>query len=734
MPHKCETENFPGKVRNNPAFLGRTVRLFLISFISLFLEMLIIRWLSTEARIFAHLKNFALIACFAGLGLGFSSRRFKFPLLLPLVGMAFLVLASQPKNVVGPWSLKTLSSMISYGSVYSFSPIQNWGTWCLGQVILMAVFLVIVFMFLPLGQALGELFRSSGNLLHDYIVNLIASILGILAFTLLCVLKTPPNLWFIAGLSPLLFVLPERRLVRFSGILLLLFILMVPLFLGKSRDGLLSVTWSPYQKIQVLRYEALEDQPGMRHVKPTSQPCGGYVLHTLLVNDIAMMWILDLRRETLLKYKLILPEEKIEWYDFPYRIFPHPDNVLILGSGGGNDVAAALRHGAGQVDAVEIDPVIVAQGLKYHDEKPYGDPRVTVHITDARRFLQMTSKHYDMIVFGQLDNTDYNLMSNLSNIRMDSYIYTRESFRSAFHLLKRDGIMVVNFGEGDWWGDRVTRLIFESTGAQPRGFRNEGTLFFKGNENTYLCGNISLIDEACRNDRGLARWVAMKQADWKKDADGPSITDDWPYWYLPDRAVPSLFQTVILFILVMTMLLGSVLLPETKKIEGHFFFLGAAFMLLEVHIISKMALLFGSTWMVNAAVITSILIMSAGAAVVVLYRGTVRPFWPYVLLALFLIIQWFFSPSYFLNMKQALSIVCALALYSLPIFFAGLIFAGSFTNDREPDIALGSNLLGAICGGLLESLSYIWGMNALVGISLLLYVISAVFLMMNKRS
>ncbi len=33
-------------------------------------------------------------------------------------------------------------------------------------------------------------------------------------------------------------------------------------------------------------------------------------------------------------------------------------DVLIIGAGSGNDVAAALAQGAGHVDAVEIDPVI----------------------------------------------------------------------------------------------------------------------------------------------------------------------------------------------------------------------------------------------------------------------------------------------------------------------------------------------------------------------------------------
>jgi hypothetical protein len=52
-------------------------QLILVSVLSLFLEMLMIRWVSSEIRIFAYFKNFVLVACFLGFGLGcyFSRRR-----------------------------------------------------------------------------------------------------------------------------------------------------------------------------------------------------------------------------------------------------------------------------------------------------------------------------------------------------------------------------------------------------------------------------------------------------------------------------------------------------------------------------------------------------------------------------------------------------------------------------------------------------------------------------------
>ena len=66
-------------------------------------------------------------------------------------------------------------------------------------------------------------------------------------------------------------------------------------------------------------------------------------------------------------------------------------------------MAAALRHGAQHVDAVEIDPVIVRLGRQYHPERPYDSPRVSVFINDARVFFNHAQRKYDLIVFGHLD-------------------------------------------------------------------------------------------------------------------------------------------------------------------------------------------------------------------------------------------------------------------------------------------------------------------------------------------
>src|SRR5262249_16780491 len=73
--------------------------LFLASFLALYFEMVIIRYLSTEIRVFAYLKNLALVASFFGIGLGMilgkSPKTMKrlFPLFAALL---FLLIAFAP--------------------------------------------------------------------------------------------------------------------------------------------------------------------------------------------------------------------------------------------------------------------------------------------------------------------------------------------------------------------------------------------------------------------------------------------------------------------------------------------------------------------------------------------------------------------------------------------------------------------------------------------------------------
>jgi spermidine synthase len=125
----------------------------------------------------------------------------------------------------------------------------------------------------------------------------------------------------------------------------------------------------------------------------------------------------------------------------PYKLLDHIDTALVVGAGSGNDLSVLLMRGAKYIDAVEIDPMIAEIGSDVHPMQPYADPRVHLHVNDARAFLRTTQKKYDLIVFGTLDSQT--LLSGMSSVRLDNYVYTVESFRAARAALAPGGSLFV---------------------------------------------------------------------------------------------------------------------------------------------------------------------------------------------------------------------------------------------------------------------------------------------------
>ena len=104
-----------------------------------------------------------------------------------------------------------------------------------------------------------------------------------------------------------------------------------------------------------------------------------------------------------------------------------------------------MECGTKHVDAVEIDPAISSTSRRHFNAgAPYSDPRVAIHIDDARSYMAKATPGYDMVVFGFLDSQA--LFSTMSNVsRLDGYVYTVESLRTAFRLLNDHGMLTLSF-------------------------------------------------------------------------------------------------------------------------------------------------------------------------------------------------------------------------------------------------------------------------------------------------
>ena len=154
-------------------------------------------------------------------------------------------------------------------------------------------------------------------------------------------------------------------------------------------------------------------------------------------------------------------------YRLPYARSKAPlDDVLIIGAGSGTDVALALDAGARRIDAVEIDPRIQQIGEQRHPDRPYDDPRVSVHIEDGRAFLERTDAKYDLILFALPDSLT--LVSGHSSLRLESYLFTTQAMEAARRRLKPGGAFAMyNFYREPWLVDRLAGTLQEVYGRAP---------------------------------------------------------------------------------------------------------------------------------------------------------------------------------------------------------------------------------------------------------------------------
>jgi hypothetical protein len=163
-----------------------------------------------------------------------------------------------------------------------------------------------------------------------------------------------------------------------------------------------------------------------------------------------------------------------------------------------------------------------------------------------------------------------------------------------------------------------------------------------------------------------------------------------------------------------------------------FFAMGAGFLLLETQTISRLALYFGTTWQVNGIVIGALLTTLLLANLVAGRRALS----PNILLACLVagLLAAYLVPFHRLPASAAVTGWIAAAVFSVPVFFAGLLFASQFRSTPSPSAALGANMLGAVVGGLLENVSLLIGMRALLLVAIGLYCLAGIGLRMRGEA
>ena len=157
------------------------------------------------------------------------------------------------------------------------------------------------------------------------------------------------------------------------------------------------------------------------------------------------------------------------------------------------------------------------------------------------------------------------------------------------------------------------------------------------------------------------------------------------------------------------------------------FFMGAAFLLLETKNIVQFALLFGTTWFVNALVFAGILLVVLAGVEVARRVPLDRPLLLYPALFASLATAWLVRPGALLGLPVLPRLIAAILLAFAPVFLANLIFARRFRDVGSSTIAFAANLLGAMVGGLLEYSAMILGYRALLVVAAVLYLLALAF-------
>jgi hypothetical protein len=663
---------------------GNAARLWLTSLTLLFTELMLIRWVPAEIRYIGFFSNFLLMASFLGIGLGILLGRrgarwslVAFPLLL--LAVVAIVTANQlDLEVQGG------SSEIWFGLTDDARDAADTNYW----VLILAVAMVTAVM-AALAMPLGPLLRSMPPL-KAYAVDIIGSLSGIALFGLMSALSTGPVVWFgVVAVLVVLLVLGTRIDWSAGVTIVVILATIVPVAMSRPDD-----LWSPYYRISILD----RGVPGR--------------LEAINVNGIPHQGL------------HCVECAKEPFYDQVYQWFPGRTyrTALVVGAGSGSDVALLLAHNPDieRIDAVEIDPRIQEIGVQDHPDRPYDDPRVFRHVNDGRAFLRSTDQDYDIVIFALPDSLT--LVSQAANVRLESFLFTEEAFRSVAEHLSDEGIFVLyNYYREPWLVAKIATMLRDAFGGtQPllRTYDNVMATIANGPLVASLEGGLPPGD----------------RTDPIPEVGEPTprpATDDWPFLYLRTGFVADYYLVALVVILLGAYVAVSLAARATgtsfRRFSPHFFVLGIAFLLLETRSLVSFSLLFGTTWLVNALAFFGVL-LSVLVAIFINWRFPIRrPNLLYAMLFACIAVAWLLPPEDLLIEPPWLRYVLGVVLAFAPVFFANLVFSHSFRDTRTADMAFASNLLGSMVGGALEYLALITGYQALLLVVAALYLLAWLF-------
>jgi hypothetical protein len=313
-----------------------------------------------------------------------------------------------------------------------------------------------------------------------------------------------------------------------------------------------------------------------------------------------------------------------------------------------------------------------------------------------------------MILFALPDSLT--LVSGQSALRLESYLFTQQAVEAAkAHLSPGDGVLALyNYYRTTWLRDRLANTMQVVFGHTPCAITT--------GKAPWQLSMLTVGTAPATLHCGSNVWH-------RPPAVVSPATDDRPFVYLRGASIPGFYLVTLALILAASVLLVRAVSGPYRRMAGYLdlFFMGAAFMLLETKNVVQFALLFGTTWFVNALVFTGVLLAVLAAVEVSRHVVVRRPALLYLALLAALAVAWAVPAWALLDLPLVSRFAVAVVIAFTPIFLANMVFSQRFRDVGDSSVAFGANLLGAMVGGTLEYASLVVGYRALLIVVAALY-------------
>jgi spermidine synthase len=482
--------------------------------------------------------------------------------------------------------------------------------------------------------------------------------------------------------------------------------------------------------------------------------------------------------------------KKIEWNpaSLPFQIARN-GTAVIIGSAGGFEVLCALSHGFRYIVAIEMDPVI-CELLKneYADYtgRIFHLPQVNLIADEGRSVLKRLRRKFDVIQMVNSHNAD-SLLSGALSIS-ETYIYTVESFKDYWDHLEQDGLLYIVH----WNGERLFATALQALKemgidhpedkffiAQHAGgfnffFLKKGA--FTAHDYEILKGSVAAPEDITyspdmRLDNLYYRMLADLDGTVRKSAVNIApVYDNSPYFNQPNRIGQFSFRnmqiqgigkevvrsaiiysnSIYLSILVLSLLFSFlfIYLPLRRRRSDagqsplifYFFFIGLAFIMVEIIFIKIFQLFLGSPAISISIIIFSLLVSSGIGSL--LTARLFRPLGKHMITAFALFLAalltvYGFSLFFILDRLMFLSfpwrVLFSFLLISLAGFFMGAFFPEGIRRLGEKDKAMigwawGANSFATVVGSITAVIVSInWNFTVVILLAALSYLAAAFF-------